>query len=277
MFKTRLMIIVVFTFTIIGSGLWTPANAAQVGPADQITLNPGGGKLTNGSDGIRFTINSVSGGSGSDSAYSGADAMVYRDTYQYCCSAGAPMLNIGGTLYGQAGPAYSSVRWDSVSVVSTSGATSLGDRTSTVGNSGAVIAYSIDVGGLVYTITRTMNYVYPNDYVTDSYRFVIPEGNTDTVKFYLGGDTAPGSSDSGYGVMLTSPVRSVISLNTLSKIMFGFREVAGSKVFDGATSQSFNAPYSTVASGGDIGYVATESNHDAGLMMQWNLGSTPGT
>lgn len=252
--------------------------ATGQGGVQQVTLNPGGGVQTNGSDGLRFTINADAGGSSYDSAVAGQDGVVYRATRQYCCSAGAPMLNIGGTLYGQAGPAYSpGANWTSIEIVSTSGATSIGPRTSTTGNSSAVVRYTAVQGGRTYTITRTVSYTYPNDYVDDSYSFSIPDGNTSTVKFYLGGDTAPGSSDSGYGVMLTSPVRSVISLNTFSQIMFGFREVPGSKIFDGATSQSYSAPYSTVQTGGNIGYVVTASNHDAGLMMQWNLGSTPGT
>ncbi len=254
--------------------------ATGQGGVEQITLNPGGGVNANGSDGLRFTINADPNDSWPTSDYVGAagqDAVVYRDTVQYCCSGGAPMLNIGGTLYGQAGPANSSANWSSIEIISTSGATSTGERTSSTGNSGAVMRYTVVVGELTYTINRTVSYTYPNDYVTDSYSFVIPEGNEAVVKFYLGGDAAPGSSDSGYGVMLTSPVRSVISLNTSSQIMFGFREVAVSKAFDGATTQSFHVPYSTVVAGGDIGFVATESNHDAGIMMQWNLGSTPGT
>ncbi len=244
--------------------------AAGQGGVEQVTLNPGGGANTNGSDGIRFTVNTAAGFAGQDEVY-------YRNTQQYCCSAGAPMLNIGGALYGQAGAAYGSANWSSIEILSTSGATSVGSRTSSVGNSGATVRYTVVKGGLTYTVTRTVTYVYPNDYVTDSYSFVIPEGNTETVKFYNGGDTAPGSSDIGYGVMVTEPVRSVISLNTTSRIMFGFREIAGSKPFDGATSQGFSVPYGTVATGDDIGFVAIGSMHDAGLMMQWNLGDTPGT
>ncbi|HJQ07863.1 MAG TPA: choice-of-anchor U domain-containing protein [Candidatus Saccharimonadales bacterium] len=255
-----------------------PADAlqSQLG-AQQVTLNPGGGIVTNGSDGLRFTINSAAGGASYDSAVAGQDGVVYRATRQYCCGAGAPMLNIGGTLYGQAGPAAGSAGWSSLQVITTSGAASVGTRTSATGDAAATVRYTVVRSGLTYTMDRTVTYTYPNDYVADSYTFTIPDGNTDTVKFYLGGDTAPGSSDSGYGVMLTQPVRTVISLNTSSHIMFGFREVSGSKTFDGATSQSFSAPYATVQSGGNIGFVGTASNHDAGLMMQWNLGSTPST
>lgn len=270
------MLVVFATIVFIYAA--SDANAASgQGGVEQVTLNPGGGIQTNGSDGIRFTINSTAGGSSYDSAVAGQDGVVYRATRQYCCGAGAPMLNIGGTLYGQSGPAYSSANWTSIEIISTSGATSVGTRTSSTGNSSATVRYTVVKNSMTYTMDRTVTYTYPNDYVTDSYTFTIPAGNSETVKFYLGGDTAPGSSDQGYGIMLTSPVRSVISLNTSSQIMFGFREISGSKIFDGATSQSFSAPYSTVQAGGNIGYVVTASNHDAGLMAQWNLGSTPGT
>lgn len=257
----------------------TSAASGQVGQ-DQITLNPGGGIEEDGSDGLRFTINAAQGGTWPNADYvgvDGQDAVVYRNTFQYCCSAGAPLLNIGGTLYGQAGPAYSSGTWSSIEIIATTGASAIGPLTNTTGNSSATVRYTVEHNSLAYVVERRVTYVYPNDYVTDRYTFTIPEGNTDTVKFYLGGDTAPGSSDQGYGVMLTAPVRTIISLNTSSQIMFGFREVAGSKPFDGATSQSFSAPYGTVQGGGNIGFVGTQSNHDAGLMMQWNLGSTPGT
>lgn len=267
---------------ILSLAYYAPLNTVHAsfgqGGQSQITLNPGGGIQTNGSDGLRFTINSNAGGSGYDAAVAGQDGVVYRATRQYCCTAGAPMLNVGGTLFGQSGPAYSTgSNWNSISITSTSGATAVGARTSATGNSGAVIRYTAVKNSFTYIIDRTVSYTYPNDYVTDSYTFTIPEGNSEAVKFYLGGDTAPGSSDQGYGIMLTSPVRSVISLNTSSQIMFGFREIAGDKTFDGATSQSYSAPYATVSQGGNIGYVVTSSTHDAGLMMQWNLGSTPGT
>lgn len=281
-YKVRLIAVtVVFLITIVVVSVVARQLPVQAAPTQlgtpQVTLNPGGGILGNGTDGLRFTVNSVAGGSTPNNAQNGQDGVVYRNTYQYCCSGGGPMLNIGGTLYGQNGPAASSANWTSIEIVSTTGATSTGTRTNSIGNSGATIRYTVVRAGHTYTVDRTVAYTYPNDYITDSYSFVIPAGNSDAVRFYLGGDTAPGSSDSGYGIMLTSPVRSIISLNTFSQIMFGFREVQGSRTFNGATSQNYNAPYATVRAGGDIGFVGTASNHDAGLMMQWNLGSTPGT
>jgi Ca2+-binding RTX toxin-like protein len=255
-----------------------PAQAASgQGGAPEIVLNPGGGQAPDGSDGLRFTINSRSGSTGQDN-------VVYRTKSQYCCGAGAPMLNVGGTLVGQAGPANGggALSWTSITPVATSGSaasTPAGTSTTstTTGSGSAQVRYVATVGGLDYTVDRTVTYTYPNDYVTDSYTFTIPSGNTAPVKFYLGGDTAPGGSDSGYGIMLTSPVRSIISLNKTSQVLFGFREIPGDRRFDGGTSQDFSNPYPTVVAGGDIGFVLEATGHDAGLMMQWNLGSTPGT
>lgn len=253
------------------------AISGQVG-SQQVTLNPGGGVLANGSDGMRFTINSDQAAGNPNYAVAGGDGVVYKNTYQYCCSAGAPALNIGGKLYGQAGAAQGGAvsTWSSISIVSTTGTASVGARTSNTGSASAIVRYTVEKNDLTYTMDREVSYTYPNDFVSDKYTFTIPSGNEETMKFYLGGDTAPGSSDQGYGIVLTSPVRSIISLNTTSQIMFGFREDAESKPFDGATSQHYAAPYNTLGFGGDIGFVETASNHDAGLMMQWNLGSTPG-
>jgi len=124
---------------------------------------------------------------------------------------------------------------------------------------------------------RAVTYTYPNNFVTDAYTFVIPSGNTEVVKFYQGGDTAPGSEDDGFGVMLTSPVRSIISLNPYTATMFGFREVASNRPFDGARSEEYNNKYDAVFAGEDIGFNVDTEEHDAGLMIQWNLGTTPGT
>lgn len=245
------------------------AGTGQLG-APQVTINPGGGASLNGDDGLKIILNKGSGG------VPGQDDVWFANTTQWCCTAGAPMLNIGGELFGQAGPAYSASNWTSLAVSNVTGSTTT-SSSSAKGNGTATLTYTATKNSLTYTMVRAISYTYPNNFFTESYTFTIPNGNTDPVKFYLGGDTAPGSSDQGYGIMLTSPVRSVISLNTSSHIQFGYREVAGNRTFDGATSQDYYNPYGTVASGGDIGYVVEAFNHDAGLMVQWNLGSTPGT
>jgi hypothetical protein len=250
------------------------ANLSQLGqPA--VYINPGGGVQTDGSDGLRIEMNLPA------PFYAiGGEQVVYRNTGQYCCTSAAPMLNIGGQLYGEVGPAAfpigSVVDWTSLSILSPTGSTTTSGGSST-GSGSVTLRYVATKGGLTYTVDRAVSYTYPNDFFSETYTFTIPPGNTDTVKFYMGGDTAPGSSDQGYGVMLTSPVRSVISLNTLSQILFGYREVIGSRAFDGAVARQYNTPYPTVEAGADIGFFVEAADHDAGLMVQWNLGSTPGT
>jgi hypothetical protein len=244
----------------------------------QVVLNPGGGEATGGSDGLRIVLNQNPGDV--DETVPGSDQLYFAGTYQYCCGGVGPVLNVGGTPFGEAGASDYDEHdsWTTVSVVSTSGAVVRGVAgAATTGNGSAHLRYTADKGGRTYTVDRTVSYTYPNDYYTDSYAFTIPASNTDVVKFYKGGDTAPGSDDTGYGIMLTDPVRSVISLNPDSHIQVGQREIAGNKPFDGAVSESYSAPYSTVTSGGDLGFSVTTASHDAGFMTQWNLGSTPGT
>lgn len=274
--RNRTLRMILSAATAVGF-IGVAAPAAHAGPgqvgAPEIVINPGGGAQADASDGLRFTINKSGG-------YTGQDDLRYRGTSQYCCSAGAPMLSVGGQLFGQAGPGGND--WASITPLSTSGSTAQAPTgtsvtDTTTGSGSGAVRYVATIGGLSYTVDRAVTYTYPNDYVTENYSFTIPTGNTAPVKFYLGGDTAPGDSDQGYGIMLTEPVRSVISLNTGSQILFGYREVQGSQPFDGATSQNYGVPYPTVQAGGDIGFVVQGENHDAGLMMQWNLGTSPGT
>lgn len=248
----------------------SPAGAAQGQQgAPQVSINPGGGVSLNGDDGLKVILNQANGSTGQDQVW-------FANTVQYCCTAGAPMLNIGGELFGQSGPAYSESNWTSLTVGTTTGSTTTSNGTAT-GSGSVQLTYVATKNALTYTMVRTVSYTYPNTYFSDSYSFTIPNGNTDTVKFYLGGDTAPGSSDQGYGIMLTSPVRSVISLNTSSQIQFGYREIGGERAFDGARSGDYWEPYAWVQAGQDIPFHVDAFDHDAGLMVQWNLGSTPGT
>ncbi|MGY1813092.1 fibronectin type III domain-containing protein [Blastococcus sp. SYSU D00820] len=260
--------------TVLGGATAASAGNDQHGQPE-VVLNPGGGQDAGGADGLRIVLNR------GDSSARGGDQLHFAGTYQYCCTAVAPMLSIGGDLYGEAGPAYddgdgTAASFTGLSVVSTSGAASTTGGTAT-GDASATLRYTVERGGLTYTMDRTVSYTYPNDYFTDRYTFTIPAGNSEVVRFYKGGDTAPGSSDEGYGIQLTSPVRSVISLNPSSHIQVGEREIPGEKPFDGARAADYWDPYEVVAAGQDIGFVTETESHDAGLMVQWDLGTTAGT
>lgn len=283
-----------FVATLAGALAFSPAavNAAgSQGGVQQVVINPGGGKLADGSDGIKFFINAGPYGgvdNDTDEYYipgPGSDQIYYRNTYQYCCGGGAPMLNIGGQLYGEAGAAENEdgISWDNVEIVSTSGSAVTGNPVGQTGNAQVVIRYSVyGEGEQSYELTRTINYTYPNNYVRDTYQLYIPDDQDESaseqvVKFYYGGDTAPGSSDQGYGIMFTDPIRDVLSLNPESRIIYGIREVQGSKQFDGAVSQDYSERYEEIAAGTDLGFVVEKAYHDAGLNIQWNFGGTPGS
>ena len=258
----------------------SPAEAAEDrhGVA-QVVINPGGGVDPDGADGLRVVLNLEEGYDGGW-ATDASDQLFFADTIQFCCGGVGPNLNIGGDLYGESGASSNEAEngWAGVTVQSTSGSVERGTSTTDATGSGsATLRYTAVKGALTYTMDRTVSYTYPNDYYTDSYTVTIPEGNTDVVTFYKGGDAAPGSSDEGYGIQLTSPVRSVISLNPSSHILVGQREIAGDEPFDGAVTQNYSQPYSVVAAGGDLGFATEGDFHDAGFMTQWTLGSTPGT
>ncbi|SDF65555.1 hypothetical protein SAMN05660662_2938 [Blastococcus aurantiacus] len=254
-----------------------PAQAAgdQHG-AGQVVLNPGGGTASDGRDGLRIVLNASAHRMGVP-APAASDQIWFANSVQYCCLTGAgPHLNVGGTLFGESGASGGGSSWTSVTVVGTSGAAAKG-LPSTTGDATAHLRYTAVKNGRTYTVDRRVAYTFPNHFFRDTYTFTIPAGNTDPVRFYSGGDTSPGSGTEGFGVGLTSPVRSVISVNPGSGKLVGQREVPGSKPFDGATSGPFDSPYDTVAEGGNVGFAVAASEHDTGFMTQWNLGSRPGT
>jgi hypothetical protein len=269
--------IVLATVTAGLLGVQAPAQAAddQHG-LEQVVLNPGGGTASEGQDGVRIVLNASAHRMGVP-APAASDQIWFANTIQYCCLTGAgPHLNVGGTLFGESGASGGGRSWSSVAVVGTSGAAATG-LPSTTGDATAHLRYTAVKNGRTYTVDRRVAYTFPNHYFRDTYTFTIPAGNTDPVRFYSGGDTSPGSGTEGFGVGLTSPVRSVISVNPGSGKQVGQREVSGSTPFDGATAGHFDEPYDTVAEGGDIGFAVAASEHDTGFMTQWNLGSTPGT
>lgn len=249
------------------------ASSTQLGQPE-VVINPDGGTQADESDGIRFTLN----GAVSPATFVlGSDQIRYRGQPQWRFTGSSPVLRIGTSLYGQAGIGNYVTSFTSLDIVATAGSTRT-DGSAGSGSGSATLRYTAVHNTLTYTVDRLVSYTYPNNFVTESYAVTIPTGNTDVVGVYLGGDAAPGGNDSNaVGIMLTSPRRQVISLNPSSGVYSWFRQVPDGRAFDGATSQTFNVPYVDVLDGDyDIGFVADPAPHDAGLMLQWTLGSTPG-
>lgn len=307
------------------------ANRSQNG-ADMVIINPGGGLQADGSDGIAAVFNGENASSpnfqgGSRFAPSaGSDQQFFAGTYQWCCGGVGPILYAGtptaaGTpnspgswpapaeiFVGEAGAAANNnaASWGAtggVSIIATSGAVvrvpagtaATGfPANAPTGSGSATIRYTATVGGLTYIIDRAISYTYPNNFYTETYTFTVPTGNADPVQFYLGGDAAPGSSDSGRGAMTTTPNRVLYEINTSSQIFVAYGEVGSPAVspFSSGWVAAYSAPYGAIQRGysltancpspatvvdTDFCIDSAAGNHDAGLNIQWTLPATPGT
>jgi len=91
---------------------------------------------------------------------------------------GSLYLRVGGQFFGAAAnagtPGTASSGFTPTELfreVSTSGG-------SAAENGQSVTVYAADLGGLTYTITQTVNYIFPNDFYTVDIQIDVPAGNT---------------------------------------------------------------------------------------------------
>ena len=281
----------------------TPALAfGGQGGAATVVLNPGGARLADGSDGIVMIFNGLEDGAGvavddgNDEtadmvvSQSGSDQVYFAQVPQWCCATGVgPMLTIGSTAVGEAN-ALSNLAvgqsWDSITVVDSTGAKELiangstaAISSTTTGNATAEILYSVNLDGLTYTVTREITYTFPNSYYDEVWTVVIPAGNTEAVKFYLGGDAAPGGTDSGDSeVVQVDGKMHLREKNIVSGQYISYQQTATASAWTHYFVGNYGEPQETMAAGGDLDdSVSTEPEHDAGIYVQWNFGTTPGT
>jgi MYXO-CTERM domain-containing protein len=272
--------------------------AGSQGGAATVVLNPGGARLANGSDGIVVIINGLADGAGitlddgndntSNMSVSadGSDQVYFAQVPQWCCSGVAPVLNIGGTAIGEAqAVASSGTSWDSITVVSTSGAKELIANGSTdpissddTGNATAEILYSVVVGGRTYTVNREISYTYPNTYYDEVWTVTIPSGNTAEVDFYLGGDAAPGGTDSGSSEVVTIDGKLHLREKNLDSGQYiSYQQTAAASAWTHYFVGVYDLPYDAVLAGTDLDDSVLETGHDAGIQIQWSLGTAAGS
>ena len=281
----------------------TPAFAhSSQGGAATVVLNPGGARLANGSDGIVMIFNGLEGGAevavddgNPDTepmtvSHNGSDQVYFAQVPQWCCNTGVgPVLTIGSTAVGEANAlsnTNSGQSWDSITVVSTTGAKqtiangSTAAITSTdTGNATAEILYSVVVGGRTYTVNRAISYTFPNSYYDEVWTVTIPSGNTEAVKFYLGGDAAPGGTDSGNSeVVQVDGMTHLREKNVDSGQYISYQQTASASSWNHYFVGDFSDPQATIVAAGDLDdSVSSVPEHDAGIYVQWNFGTTPGT
>ena len=250
--------------------------ARRVGVAlgtDILTINGGGGGAANGSDGLRIAFNCTG----------GTEQVWFRDLVNYFdgdCGYGTASAGTGGnvgiTLSIQQGVeaamAFSSLfgdaTWSNVEVLALSGTASVGSAMATTTGSGyALLEYTaVKPSGTAagtYRLQREISYTYPNKYFSEKYTVFVPVGNPGvTLRVYKGGDTYPGGSDSGTGKGVSTPYRTIMSIEPTSKQVLAFRETTGGTLFGGYSGLYTNGTNIMQASE-DIGVTTCYNTCDA--------------
>jgi hypothetical protein len=296
----RTVVAGVVTFVVLGilgaMIAWTmrPVKTGGVS-ASALIINPGGGLLANGSDGVRWEFNRA--------AFSRGDGVFWRNQpYFFDGGDYSIVLTVGGGA-GTAIQSINSSQWtanlgnvkfDDITIGNLTGSAILCSSTSrhstqlymtgcggSTGSGSGVITYSKTLSGKVYTVVRTITYVYPEQSYLDQYDVIIPAGNTAVVKLYKGGDTTPGGSNTGVGAYFSSPVRSILSIETGVRLLIGMKEVSrltNMSTFEGAVEPSHHAdPYAWVNANQNLNFSAANYNHNVGYMIQYNIGDDPNT
>jgi len=249
------------------------------GGTDMVVLNPGGGLMQAGPDGIQIVFNS------NGNPEVGSDQIHFAGTDNWCCGGGGPVLVVGSTDIGEAGAGANlpSTSWDSIAISNTTGAfqrvSGNGAITSTTtGNATATLTYTATVDARVYTVVRAVTYTYPNHYYDETWTVTIPAGNTAPVNLYVGGDVAPGDDDNGSGsTQETAGLRTIYESNLDSGIFISYGELVADKPFSHYFVGGYSDPYELIEMGEDLPDTMDPNDHDAGLQAQFSLGSTPGS
>lgn len=258
----------------------TALGAGSQNGTDMVVLNPGGGQLQAGPDGIQIIFNAAG------DPETGSDQIYFAGVDNWCCGGGGPVLNVGGTPIGEAGAAdYSNFdSWDSVAISNTTGAfqrVAAGSETITstqTGNATATLTYTATVDSLVYTVVRAVTYTYPDHFFDETWTVTIPAGNTSEVILYVGGDVAPGGDDNGSGsTQEVDGKRTNYEANLDSGIFISYGELNATKPFSHYFVGDYSEPYEIIELGGDLPDTMDADDHDAGLQVQFSLGSTAGS
>ena len=277
---------------------------------NQIILNSDGGTSIDGTDGLRLSVNynGVASAPMTSSGSLGGEQILWSNTtmnYQVgrLGALVVPSVWIGddsttGQLFGN-GVGYTATGgscprcalWDDSQVLTYDGVGR--DQSASLRYTAYFSSSPGDGQDDTYTMTRTIAYSddTPNALSeTWSFAFTMssPTDDTETVKFYAGGDTAPGSSDQGFGEaknsLSTGGVRSIASLNPTPSIgtQVGYRTLPsgspGFLDFSGASAVALNNPglFPVIKLGGDIGFNVQQSTHDAAIAVQWDIPDSGG-
>ena len=253
--------------------------------APHLVLNPGGGQT--GADGLlmEFNTDGVDDGLWEENGLRGSDQVWFDGDTQWCCSGAGPILAIGNTAFGEAGAAFDKDLDSFTSIVISdktgkaySGA-EVAANSSQRGDASARITYTRVHGGLSYVLKRDITYTYPNNFYDETWTITIPAGNSEIVKLYVGGDAAPGGSDSGRGATtVSSGLRTIYEANPNSGQYISYSEFSAGSEFTNYYIGDYYAPYNLIEDGLDLISTIDDDadSHDAGMQVQWTFGVSAG-
>lgn len=181
-------------------------------------------------------------------------------------------LRIGNTVFGanySASPSWfgTNAAWTSVS---SSGGSTLGDGTTTT-------VYKAVTGGLTYTVTQTVTYVFPNDFYSVKLDVNVPAGNTQNVRLYSWTDIMLDGDDNGSCSSSTTFPEYVIADNSAA----GLPSTLGCQSLESLLlwflyDPAWNLNY--IGSGsGNLPNTIKTTNHDVGAAVQWDIGTVANT
>ncbi|EJN03643.1 Ig-like domain-containing protein [Phyllobacterium sp. YR531] len=256
----------------------------------QTTINPGGGILADGSDGLKIYVTNL-----------GQFQVTYQGKNQFYSNTitdtsvnlfNGMYMSVGNRVIGPDTGAenMTKVAWVSGGAQTLSGTGTAADpyvvatRLYYDANSNGVYNAATDVQVIV-----TTSYIAGTKYFTNNVTVTPPTSNNLAIKFYHAADTYLGGSDAGPAYALAPGIGSTTSTSadlqvigvrrdagTASEVFVGFAEVDGGRQFDRFYSGLYNGTglYGGIANGGDItNTITTAANTDNGLGVQFNLGS----
>jgi hypothetical protein len=244
----------------------------------QVTINPGGGILANGSDGQRLMFNVPPAGTlvkqAGENIWYANKANFWGPATDFRDGDAGIILAVGTTTfadYPELGTSYYTTK----EIMAFSGSTVKGTSGGT-GDGYLLLRYTAVTGGRTYIVDREITYTYPNPYMAETFTVTIPAGNTAAIKLYKGGDSAPGGEDWANGVVTNDPVRAAISVEPTSGMILGMREVIKGDLY-AASARAWTLDAAITKVGGNLTSTANAASHDSGVYAQFNFGSTPGS
>lgn len=158
--------------------------------------------------------------------------------------------------------------------ISTSGGSALGDGVSTT-------VYAADVGGLTYTITQRVSYVFPNDFYTVDIEIDVPAANTQQVDFYSWTDLMLDGDDNGQCIVQTDFPRFAGGDNTARNYFAGYRERDTSLSWDsfscGFFADATQNSNQIIGPARSLPNTNFTNNIDIGAATHWEVVDTGGT